>query len=130
MCVCVCGWVWVCVCMSVCACVCVSLRHYIDIVGLAISNRREVAPQLNQGILKGGSITVPLTSCLTGLESAVWQLTISVFICKTDLSKPVKQEVYGTVILPPLVFPGWTYTGPKAEFSPLFWPLSSLRFFS
>jgi hypothetical protein len=24
-----------------------------------------------QGILKGGSITVPLTSCLTGLESAV-----------------------------------------------------------
>jgi hypothetical protein len=26
-----------------------------------------------QGILKGGSITVPLTSCLTGLESAVWQ---------------------------------------------------------
>jgi hypothetical protein len=28
---------------------------------------------------KGGSITVPLTSCLTGLESAVWQLTI--FCC-------------------------------------------------
>ncbi len=25
----------------------------------------------NQGMLKGGSITVPLTSCLTGLESAV-----------------------------------------------------------
>ncbi len=24
----------------------------------------------DQGILKGGSITVPLTSCLTGLESA------------------------------------------------------------
>ncbi len=38
----------------------------------------------NQGILKGGSITVPLTSFLTGLESAVLQLTISVFICKTD----------------------------------------------
>ncbi len=32
---------------------------------------------------KGGSITVPLTSCLTGSESAVWQLTIFVFICKT-----------------------------------------------
>jgi hypothetical protein len=45
---------------------------------------------------KGGSITVPLTSCLTGLESAVWQLTIFVFICKTDKSKPVKQEVNGT----------------------------------
>jgi hypothetical protein len=49
---------------------------------------------------KGGSITVPLTSCLTGLESAVWQLTIFVFICKTDYSKPVKQEVNGTVIIP------------------------------
>jgi hypothetical protein len=32
----------------------------------------------NQGILNVGSITVPLTSCLTGLESAVWQLT---FFC-------------------------------------------------
>ncbi len=39
---------------------------------------------LNQGILKGGRNTVPLASCLTGLESAVWQLTIFVFICKTD----------------------------------------------
>ncbi len=34
---------------------------------------------------KGGSITVPLTSCLTGLELAVWQLTIIVFIWKTDV---------------------------------------------
>ena len=58
------------------------------------------------GNTKGGSITVPFTSCLTGLESAVCQLTIFVLICKTDLSKPVKQEVNGTVILPPLVFPG------------------------
>jgi len=47
-----------------------------------------------------------LTSCLTGLESAVWQLTIFVFICKTDYFKPVKQEVNSTVILPLLVFPG------------------------
>ncbi len=39
---------------------------------------------INQGILKGGSITLLLTSCLTGLESAVWQLTIFVLICKTD----------------------------------------------
>ncbi len=30
---------------------------------------------------------------------------IFVFICKTDYSKPVKQEVNGTVILPPLVLP-------------------------
>jgi hypothetical protein len=39
---------------------------------------------LNQGITKGGSITVPLISCLTGLEADAWQLTMSVFICKTD----------------------------------------------
>jgi hypothetical protein len=37
-----------------------------------------------QGILKGGSITVPLTSYLTGLELAVQQVTIFVFIWKTD----------------------------------------------
>jgi len=36
------------------------------------------------GNTKGGSITVPLTSCLTGLESAVSLLTIFIFICKTD----------------------------------------------
>ncbi len=38
----------------------------------------------------GNTNTVPLTSCLTYLESTVWQLTIFVFICKTDESKPVK----------------------------------------
>ena len=37
---------------------------------------------LGPGNTKGGNITVPLTSCLTGLESAVCQLTIFVFICK------------------------------------------------
>jgi hypothetical protein len=39
---------------------------------------------IGAGNTKGGSITVPLTSCLTGLEPAVWQLTIFVFIPKTD----------------------------------------------
>jgi len=63
---------------------------------------------LTPGNTKGGSITVTLTSCLTDLESAVWQLTIFVFICKTDYSKPVKQEVNSTEILPPLVFPAYT----------------------
>jgi hypothetical protein len=63
------------------------------------------------GNTKGGRITVPLTSCLTGQESAVWQLTIFVFICKTDKSKPVTQEVNGTVILPTLVFPGCSIGG-------------------
>ncbi len=61
------------------------------------------------GNTKGGRINVLLTSCLTGLESVVWQLTIFVFICETDKFKPVKQEVNSTVILPPLVFPGYTY---------------------
>jgi hypothetical protein len=36
------------------------------------------------GNTKGGSITVPLTSYLTGLESAQLQLIIFVFIYKTD----------------------------------------------
>ncbi len=36
------------------------------------------------GDTERGSITVPLTSCLTGLKSAVLQLTIFVFISKTD----------------------------------------------
>jgi hypothetical protein len=44
--------------------------------------------------LKGGSIIVQLTSCLTCLVS-----------CHTADSKPDKQEVNCTVILPPLVFP-------------------------
>jgi hypothetical protein len=35
------------------------------------------------GNTKGESIIVLLTACLTGLESAVRQLTIFVFICKT-----------------------------------------------
>ncbi len=34
-----------------------------------------------------------------------WPLTIIVSICKIDYSKPVKQEVNGTVLLRPLVFP-------------------------
>ncbi len=34
---------------------------------------------------KGGSITVLLTSCLTGLESAVWLLTIFVFYLQNRL---------------------------------------------
>jgi hypothetical protein len=53
---------------------------------------------------KGGRINVPLTSLLTGLESSVWQRTISIFICKTDKPKPLKHGVNGTLILPPIVF--------------------------
>ncbi len=58
-----------------------------------------------QSVCPGNTKWVPLTSCLTGLESAVWQLTIFVFIYKADWSKLVKQEGNGTVLLPSLVFP-------------------------
>jgi hypothetical protein len=47
--------------------------------------------------LKRGSITVLLTSCFTGLESAVGTTDIFLFIYKTDKSKPVRQEVNTTV---------------------------------
>ncbi len=64
----------------------------------------------NQGILKGGrSITVPLTSCLTGLDKYVLQIKRKIVSCHTADSKPVKQEVNSTVILPPLVFPAQTF---------------------
>jgi hypothetical protein len=53
------------------------------------------------GTNKGGSITVPLTSCFTGL-----QIKTKIDSTHSADSKPVKQEVNGAVILPPLVFPG------------------------
>jgi hypothetical protein len=61
------------------------------------------------GNTKGGSITVPLTSCLTGLDYSVLQIKTKNVSCHTADSKRVKQEVYGTMILPPLVFPGQTH---------------------
>jgi len=57
------------------------------------------------GNTKGGSITVPLTSCLTGLDESVLQIKTKIVSSHTTESKPVKQEVNSTVILPPLVFP-------------------------
>ncbi len=57
------------------------------------------------GNTKGGSITVQLTSCLTGLDLSVLQIKTKIVSCYTAFSKRVKQEVNGTVILPPLVFP-------------------------
>jgi hypothetical protein len=58
------------------------------------------------GNTEGGSITVPLTSCLTGLDWSVLQIKTKFVSCHTANSKTAKQEVNGTVILPPLVFPG------------------------
>ncbi len=56
---------------------------------------------------KGGSTTVPLTSCLTGLDWSVLQIKTKIVSCHTANSKPVKQEVNSTVIIPPLVFPAF-----------------------
>jgi len=58
------------------------------------------------GNTKWGSITVPLTSCLTGWDLSVMQIKTKIVSCHTADSKPVKQEVNGTMILPPLVFLG------------------------
>ncbi len=60
---------------------------------------------LNTGNTKGGSITVPLTSCLTGLDQSVLKIKTKIKSSHTADSKPVKQEVNSTMILPPLVFP-------------------------
>jgi hypothetical protein len=57
------------------------------------------------GNTKGGSSTVQLTSCLTGLDKSVLQIKTKIVSCHTADSKPVKQQVNGTVILPPSVFP-------------------------
>jgi hypothetical protein len=37
------------------------------------------------------------------------QIKTKIVSCHTADSKPVKQEINGTVILPPLVFPGQNY---------------------
>ena len=63
---------------------------------------------IKAGNSKGGSITVLLTSCLTGLDWSVLQIKTKNVSCHTADSKPVKQEVNSTVILPPLVFPALT----------------------
>jgi hypothetical protein len=63
-------------------------------------------PKVKAGNTKGESITVPLTYCLTGLDESVLQIKTNIVSCHTADSKPVKQEVNSTVILPPLVFPG------------------------
>ncbi len=43
---------------------------------------------------------------MTGLDKSVLQIKTKIVSCLTADSKPVIQEVNGTVILPPLVFPG------------------------
>jgi hypothetical protein len=49
-----------------------------------------------------------LTSGLTGLDQSILQIKTKIVSCHTADFKPVKQEVNGKVILPPLVFSGKT----------------------
>ncbi len=56
---------------------------------------------VRSGNTKGRSITVPLTSCLTGL--VIKTKIVSSHAAESQL---VKREVNGTVIRPPLVLPG------------------------
>ncbi len=44
----------------------------------------------NQGILKGFNITVPLISCLTGLDKSVLEIKTKIVSCHAADSKPVK----------------------------------------
>ncbi len=74
-------------------------------------SRANISSLVKPGNTKGGSITVPLTSCLTVLDKSVLQIKSKIFGSHTADSEPVKHEVKGTVILPPLVFPGLTFAG-------------------
>jgi hypothetical protein len=60
---------------------------------------------VHTGNTKGGNITVPFTSYLTGLDESVLQIKTKNFSCHTANTKQVKQEVNDKVIFPPLVFP-------------------------
>ncbi len=59
------------------------------------------------GNAKGGSITVPLTSCLTSLESAVWLLTIFGFYLKYRLIQT--SQTGGQWYSGPSVFPVYVF---------------------
>ncbi len=62
---------------------------------------------VSAGNTKGGSIPVPFTSCLPSLDLSVLQIKTEIVSCHTADSKPAEQEVNSTVIVPPLVFPGF-----------------------
>jgi hypothetical protein len=70
----------------------------------------EVTSRNKPGNTKVRSITVPLTSSLTGLDKSVLQIKTKLVGCHTADSKSVKQVVNGTVILPLLVIPEQTHS--------------------
>ncbi len=66
-------------------------------LAMSVSEASNLLTMLESGNTKGGSITVPLTSCLTGLDQSVLQIKIKIVSCHTANFKQVKQEVNGTV---------------------------------
>ena len=73
--------------------------------GQSRGNHLQLSSLTTPGNTKGGSITVPLTSSLAGLDLSVLQIKTNIVSYHTADSNPVKQEVKGAVIFPPLVFP-------------------------
>jgi hypothetical protein len=61
------------------------------------------------GNTKGGSITLPLTFCLTGLESAVWQLTIFVFYLQNRLFQSSQAGGQRYSDTSPFSIPWWNF---------------------
>jgi hypothetical protein len=71
---------------------------------LVSSSLPTAGPRDKPGNTKGGSITVPLTSGLTGLDWPVLQIKTKIVSCHSADSKPVKHEVNSISS----VFPGQT----------------------
>jgi hypothetical protein len=96
---------------------------YLPLVGFLRVNEK-ILSNAAPGNTEGGSITVPLTSCLTSLDLSVLQMKTKKFRSHTAVPKPVKQEVNSTMILPPLVFPGCSHGWLAKEYleSPLLYP--------
>jgi hypothetical protein len=86
-------------------------NFYLENRGKNASNSSKDCPWAMTRNTKGGSITVPLTSCLTGFDRSVLQIRTKIVSSHTTNFKPVKQKVNGTVILPPLVYPGHGFLG-------------------
>ncbi len=68
----------------------------LKVVGL----QETIISYISPGNTIWGSITVLLTSCLTGLDESVLQIKTKIVSSHTADSKPVKQDVNSIVILP------------------------------
>jgi hypothetical protein len=75
----------------------------------AFSLNNEKSEFAKPGNTKGGSITCTIDLLFDLFGLVCFANKNKNFSCHTADSKPVKQEVNGTVTLPPLVFPGQLY---------------------